>query len=351
MANNPLRIDSFETVLYDANENPLGAPESAINAIRETATEIARYPEVYYGNLKKALSEYTGADESHILMGNGSSDLLRLYASLVSPKKALLPVPCFTEYENVLNIFGCDIDYFELEEENDFRIDVEKLSGRLAGGYDILILGNPSNPSSQLLTIDELRSIAQACIENNTFLIIDEMYIEFVENYKSYTAIELAKEFDNIAVLRSVSKYFAVPGLRFAYSITTNDTFIQINEMTSVANNISLVTAAACTEMLKDHSYISRTNSTIHTERNLIVSAMSTCKSLKLYKPYANFVLCKILKDDVDASEIAYACNTKGLVIRNCSNIRGLDGKYFRICFMNPRQNDLLVNTILEKLK
>lgn len=350
MAKAPLRIEQLDTVLYNSNLNPMGVPESVTKALSENLNSIIRYPSEYYGALKKAISAYSGSKEDYIVLGNGLSDMLRLYASLIIPAKALIAVPTATEYENVLSIYGCETSYYELDEEKDFVMDAKDFVSKLDSSYDMVILGNPNNPTSQIISRMDMELIAEVCKELDIFLVIDEMYIEFTEDYESLTCVPLVEEFDNIAVLRSVSKFFAVPGLRLSYSITSGSSHLDLIAATVAPNKISTLTAAACTAMFSDSKYIEESRSQIHTERNLIYSAMSTNKNIKLYKPYANYMLVKILKDDLTAQNIEEHCRTKGIIIRNCSNFNKLDNKYIRFCFMKPKQNDLLVNSILELL-
>ncbi len=348
MSNTPLRLEQYETVLYNANLNPMGVPESVNKAIKANPDAIIRYPGDYYGNLKKAISTYAGCNTDHIVLASGSSDLLRLYAALIAPKKAMLLVPSFSEYEKVLGIFGCDIQYYELDEAKNYEFDLADFVAHLDSSLDMIIIGNPNNPTSQIISRDDMETLAAVCKELEIFLAIDEMYIEFTEDYENLTCVPLVSDYSNIAVLRSVSKFFAVPGLRLAYAIMNNDNYMNVINITSSPNNISSITAVACTEMFKDKKYIKESRSQIYTERNLIYSAMSPSKDVQLFKPYANFMLVKLLKENVTAQQVADACNLKGIVIRNCENIRGLSNKYIRFCFMKPTQNDLLVNTILE---
>ncbi len=350
MSKIPLRIEQLDTVLYNSNLNPMGIPESVKKVLGDNLDSIIRYPSDYYGELKKSISAYTGVSEENLILSTGLSDMLRLYCSLIIPQKAMILSPTATEYEKVLSIYGCEVSYYELDEQKDYVLDVKDFVSKLDSSYDMIILGNPNNPTSQIIERQDMEFIAEVCKELDIFLIIDEMYIEFTEDYENLTSIPLVKEFEHVAVLRSVSKFFAVPGLRLAYSVVSNPSHLEMISVTAIPNNISTLTAAACTAMFKDKKYIEASRSQIHTERNLIYSAMTTNKNIKLYKPYANYMLVKILKDGLTAQEIEEHCRTKGIIIRNCSNFHGLDNKYIRFCFMKPKQNDLLVNTILELL-
>ena len=348
MNNAPLRIEQYETVLFNANLNPKGIPESVTQAIKENISSIVKYPDIYYNKLKTAVSSYVGAPLENIVMGNGSTDLLKLYGALLLPKKALLLTPGPSEFENVLSAYNVELSFYDLKEEEDFKLDMDDLISQLTDDLDLIIIANPNNPTSKKIELADIRKLTEACKEKNIFLIIDEMYIEFLDDYKKYTAVPLTEEFDNISVIRSVSKFFAVPGLRFAYAIINNPEHKEIIDLTTTKNNIASLTAIAITDMFKDEEYITESQSMIHTERSLVYLAMSTSKTIKLIKPDANFMLVKLLKDDLSSSDVAMHCNQRGIIIRKCDDIRGLSDKYIRMCFMKPKQNDLMVNTILE---
>ncbi|MCM1272374.1 MAG: aminotransferase class I/II-fold pyridoxal phosphate-dependent enzyme [Clostridium sp.] len=350
MAKTPFRLEQYDTVLYNSNLNPMGIPDLVKKALSENINSIIRYPGDYYGNLKKSIAAYIGCNDKNVILGSGSSDMLRLYAALLAPKKALLPAPSPIEHEDALSMYGCEVCYYELSEDEDYRLDVVDFIKTLDSSYDMIILANPNNPTSQIINREDMETLAEACNALEIFLVIDEMYIEFTEQYEELTSTPLVNNFTNIAVIRSISKFFAVPGLRLCYSIASDGELLSLSEKIATPNSISTLTAAACTELFKDKGYIEQSRSQIYTERNLIYSAMATNKNVKLFKPYANFMLIKILKEDVTASQLAEHCKLKGIVIRNCENFHGLSDKYVRFCFMKPSQNDLLVNTMLELL-
>ena len=344
----PLRIEQYATVLFNANLNPRGIPDSVRSAISDNIETISKYPDIYYNKLKNAVAEYTETAVENVIMGNGSSDLLKLFSSLIRPAKTMLITPGPNEYEHVLQDYNSELQYFELKEDEEFVLNIDQLISALSDDIDMLIIANPNNPTSKKIELEDIKKLAQTCKEKNIFLLVDEMYIEFIENYRSYTAVHITADYDNMAVLRSVSKFFAVPGLRFAYAIMNNPALKEQVEIATTKNNVASLTAIAVTNMFKDKEYINESISTIHTERSLVYLAMSTCRSIHLFKPDANFMLVKLLKDDISASDVAAHAAERGIIIRKCDDIRGLSDKYIRFCFMNPKQNDLMVNTILE---
>jgi threonine-phosphate decarboxylase len=348
--NNLLRLEQFDTVLYNANLNPMGVPASVTKAITENAERVCCYPGDYMPELNRTVAMYTGCRSTQLFYGNGTSDAIRRVIAAINPAHAVLLTPSNTEYETLLSACGCDISFYELKEENNFDFDLADFVGTLDSSCDMIIISNPNCPTSRLIDRETLDTLAEVCKELDIFLVIDELYIEFVENYSDYTMIKNISDYDNLVVIRGTSKFFAVPGMRLSCGIT-NSSFL-LDKLANLFddNTIATLTAIATIAMLNDTKYIRESRSQIYTERNLIVSAMGTNRNIKLYKPSANFMLARILKDDVTAVDITDHCNAKGIVIRNCANIRGLNEKYIRFCFMKPSQNDLLVNTILEML-
>ena len=127
-----------------------------------------------------------------------------------------------------------------------------------------------------------------------------------------------------------------------------NKLIARLIDAATTRNNIATLSAIAGIEMLKDEAYIENSRSTVHTERSLVYLAMKPCRTIKLYKPEANFMLVRLLKDGLTSSQVAEHCSKRGIMIRKCDDMRGLSNQYIRFCFMNPKQNDLMVNTILE---
>ena len=176
---------------------------------------------------------------------------------------------------------------------------------------------------------------------------IDETYIEFARNKGDVTSIPFINDFDNIVIIRGVSKFYATPGLRLGYALCSNKDLLSTIHSTKSPWAINSF-AAIAGPMFHDQIYINLTEALIHTEQNLIFSALSSRKTIKVFKPEANFILIKLLKEDLYAHQVFEHCIKKGLMIRDCSDFIGLGDKYVRFCFLKPEDNDFMVNTILE---
>ena len=341
-------IGQVETVRADLNMNPLGIPESVTRAIADNMKQLSVYPDNTTKKLKEAISSYTGAPADDIIAGSSSYEFVKILCEFTSPKKAILITPGAQNYEKLLSMNGCDITYYEAPEEDDFNIDIADFISKLSEDIDIVFISNPNGTTSQIIDSESMEFIAKICDGNGITLVVDEEYMDFVDDISANSAISLTSAYENIVVLRNTTKFFAVPGLRLAYMVTSNPVLKKTLEITGLPFAIGKLVEAAGTAMFNDEKYIADSRELIRTERSLVYSALSTHKSIKLYRPSANFILIKLKKSDISAGDVVEHCLPKGLYIRSCADIRGLDNKYIRFCFMNPKQDDQLVNTILE---
>lgn len=341
-------IAQNETVRADLNMNPLGIPDTVKKAVSESTGLLSSYPDRCCEKLRDAIAAYTGARADNIITGGSSYEFVKLLCEFASPKKAILVTPGSQNYEKLLTLSGCDITYFETPESEDFALDIASFIAKLSEDTDIIFISNPNGTTSQIIDTESLEFIAKICEGNDILMVVDEEYMDFADDIGLHTAIPLTEKYENVVVLRNTTKFFAVPGLRLSYMITGNIVLKKTLDISGLPFAISTLAQAAGTAMFGDTEYIERSRELIHTERNLVYSALATGKSIKLYKPSANFILIQLLSDKVTAADVVDYCQSRGLYIRSCAGMRGLDNKYIRFCFMNPKQDDLLVNTILE---
>ena len=347
---NYYHLDKEKIVLFGANVNPLGLSDQVKKDLADHLDIISSYPDRNYTGLKKAISEYTGTQPEHIVVGNGSTELISLLINQRAPKKALLLGPTYSEYARELNLVGGTLEYYNLKEPDHFQLDLPGLTATLESDIELLIICNPNNPTSSAISTDEMKQILSICKSLNIFVMIDETYIEFAPEDAVLSAIPLVSEFDNFMVIRGVSKFFAAPGLRLGYACTSNNKLLRYIIRHGNPWTINSVAAYAGTVMFTDTEYIERTRTLIQQEQSLICSALKSRKTIRVFEPSTNFVLLKIEKEGVDAPAAFEHCIRKGLMIRDCSNFLGLNSSYIRFCFLKPEDDDVLVNTLLEIL-
>ena len=351
-------LDKEKIVLFGANVNPLGLSRQVKKDLAEHLDIISSYPDRDYTDLKKAIAAYTNTSPEHIVVGNGSTELISLLISQRAPKRALLLGPTYSEYARELNLVGGTLEYYNLKEEQDFRLDISDLTDTLKSDIDLLIICNPNNPTSSAISTADMKKLLTVCRSLGIFVMIDETYIEFAPEGTSLsavslvpefdiaeiTAIPLTDEFDNVMVIRGVSKFFAAPGLRFGYGLTSNQAFLQTLLTHQNPWSLNSVGAYAGERMLKDTDYIQKTWSLIDSERTRMCTELSGLDTVKIYPAYANFVLVKILKEVLTSFDVFEKAIHQNLMIRDCSSFESLNGEYVRFCIMNPEDNDRLLD-------
>ena len=341
-------IKKEDIISFSANVNPLGISTKLKEGIKEHIDCITTYPDREYASLRNCIAQYCGCEAESVIVGNGSTELISLFVKIENPKKALILGPTYSEYEREISLVGGKTIYYPLKEENDFVLDTKDFISKLTEDIDMVIICNPNNPTGTAISSADMRKILDACMACHIFVMVDETYVEFAEDVSKISAVGLTRTYGNIAILRGTSKFFAAPGLRLGYAICSNaDLISEINKRKDpwTINSIAVV---AGTLMFTDQEYIDKTRALITSERDRMYKLFEESSRFKPYKPEGNFMLLKILEDDLTSGELFDRCIKKGLMIRDCSTFPYLGENYIRFCFMNPSDNDKLAATLLK---
>ena len=339
-------IPKEEIVSFGANVNPLGLSEQLKNDLASHLDVITRYPDRDYRSLKKAISKYTGVSADHIVIGNGSTELISLLISTRTPKKALVLGPTYSEYARELSLNGGSMDFYNLKKEQDFQLDIDDFITTLKTDYQLAIICNPNNPTSSALTTGEMERILAACREYGIFVMIDETYVEFAPDIEAVSAVSLIPKYDNFMIIRGVSKFYAAPGLRFGYGMTSNEAFLKDLLLYQNPWSLNSIAAYAGERMFSDADYYKKTRELICSERTYMFDELKKNPNFKPYKAYANFILVEILKEGVTSFDVFEKAIKNRLMIRDCSSFESLAGEFFRFCIMNPADNRRLLDVL-----
>ncbi len=344
-------IKKEDIISFSANVNPLGISPKLGTTLSKRIDAIMSYPDREYTSLRKRIAEYVHTEAESVIVGNGSTELISLFIQIKHPKKALIIGPTYSEYEREVSLGGGSTRYYRLEEENNFVLDLHKLEEELTTDVDLLVICNPNNPTSTAITRSDMRKILDICKQKGIFVMVDETYVEFADDILKITSAPLTGYYNNIIILRGISKFFAAPGLRLGYAICGNTDLLK--EMNQRKNpwTINSLAAIAGEIMFTDEEYIKATRTLIAQERERIIKVLDTCKNVKFFTPTANFILVKILREDITSMDIFEAAIRKGFMIRDCSTFPFLNNKFIRFCFMMPEHNNALLDVILEILK
>lgn len=341
-------IKKEDIISFSANVNPLGISPKLKTTLSEHIDAITSYPDRDYNGLRRHIGDYVHADPDNIIVGNGSTELISVFIQIKHPKEALIIGPTYSEYEREITLGGGVTRYHRLEEENDFILDIHRLEKDLTTDTDLLVICNPNNPTSTAISRNDMRRILDICKQKGIFVMVDETYVEFARDISEITSAPLTVYYNNIIILRGISKFFAAPGLRLGYAICGNaDLLKEINQRKNPWT-INSLAAIAGEIMFSDEEYIKNTRALIAGERSRICGILDGCSNVRYYKPTANFLLVKLLPDEITAMDVFEAAIRQGLMIRDCSTFPFLNNKFFRLCFMLPEHNDALLRVILE---
>ncbi len=329
---NNVRLD------FSSNINLMGIPESVLQAAKRGVELSCNYPDTECNELRDAISIKEGIPKDMIVCGNGAADLIFSLVIATKPKRALLLSPTFHEYERALQSVDCRISYYQLLEENGFKLGTDFVE-EINGDIDIVFLCNPNNPTGVLIDRLWLKNILQKCKDSNCFLVVDECFMDFVPEERDYTLKGLCKESKNLFVLKAFTKLYAMPGLRLGFGFCGNSLLINKMKNNSQPWNISIPAQMAGIAALEEVEYVKQSLKMIEEEKKFLIQQLRQLH-FKIYESQANYIFFR-------AKEGLYEkCLEQGVMIRDCSNYRGLSEGYYRIVVKTHCENVVLIELL-----
>ncbi|MGH4052442.1 MAG: pyridoxal phosphate-dependent aminotransferase [Clostridium sp.] len=347
---------------YSSNINPLGVPKSFTDNVNEAVSALTRYPDIQYRDVLKSLNEYTGCSEEYFVLGNGAAEIIDLVISC--HKSLLIVVPSFVEYEIDAKRWNCRIEFSYLKQNKDENVLLKHEYDQLSYDYeDILnklqnveglILGNPNNPNGNIIDKNEFHKILKYCDSNNKVIIIDEAFIEFTGD-AGHSFLNEVKDYKCLFIIRALTKFFAMPGIRFGYGISSNNDLIKRMKDKQNPWNINCFAQVAACHVLKDELYIEKSKEWIREERPRFMKLLKNISFInKVFSTFGNYVLCKLdghtFERGLNSEELYKLCLVRGFVIREVDNFRGLNNQYIRLAIKDNERNEKLI-TVFKNIR
>ncbi len=329
-----------EPLDFSANVSPLPVPERVREAAAEALVRSGLYPDPFCRNLRQALAEELEIPADWILCGNGASDLIYRAVAALRPKQALLVSPCFSEYESALSLYGCRTEHFSLHAENGFLLTSDFLD-QISEETELLFLGQPNNPTGRCIEPRLLRQILDRCDTCGTWLILDECFLDFLEDPSPLTLLSEVKG-SRILILRAFTKFHALAGLRLGYAVCADPDLLSQMAQAGPPWPVSNVAQAAGIASLREKEYAAQLRGLIREERPFLLNALESC-GCHVIPGEVNFLLFSH-RDPELAKKLAQ----KGILIRNCSNFPGLAPGWYRTAVRTHRENERLIQAIWE---
>ncbi len=337
-------INKNEIIDFSDNINPLGVSKLIKENIHNVYDLLNIYPDESYTKLKQSISNYTNTNSNNVLVGNGATELISSLIKSINPKNSLLILPTYSEYEKELNKINSNIEFFEVLEQDDFKLNVSNLLNSITHATDLLVFCNPNNPTGYATPLDDLKIVLNHCVTTNTIVLLDETYVEFSKN--STGATSLINTYNNLFIIRGTSKFFAISGLRLGYALCSNESLLSSVQNQLIPWNVNVVAEYFGQLVFNDTDFISKSINLCNDEYNKFKNYFSNIDKIKMFESDTNFILFKILSDDFDANDLFTFMIKNGILIRNLSHSKGLSNKYFRVCLQLPQHNDKFLNCL-----
>ncbi len=319
--------------------NPLGTPQKAIQAIvRGVRTLSQRYPDPECSELKKSLSRYLKVDPDWIIVGNGAMEIIYWFAQAFAGKQVVVPAPTFCEYELASQRAGAAVRFIPLHH---FELDSDSII-RNAKGSDAIFLCNPNNPTGMLSTVGIAKIINSVGI--HTMILLDECFIELVNDPERNSFVRKINEFKNLVILRSLTKSFGLAGLRLGYAIC-NPSAAERMKKYRIPWNVNGLAQAAGVAALSDANHLERARAIIARERRFLRSGIGKMKAFAPHDSDANFFMVNLRHRDSTQFRDSLLKKT-GVLIRDCSTFTGMDSHHVRIAVKTRKENMILLQAL-----
>jgi len=328
----------LDTLDFSANINPLGPSKRALKAVEKWKIDF--YPPPYSPKLKSAVACHLGLSKDCVTLGNGSIEVLKDFCSQYLNKQdtALIAGPTFSEYERFSQVYGAGARYVLASAEIEFQHSAEEIIKSVDVSTKVIFICRPNNPTGSVISEEDLTKILEFAHGKGISVFLDEAFIEFS---KSGSLIQWVNDWKNLFVLRSFTKFYALPGLRIGYGVSNPEIIAEL-ERVKTPWNVNIFAHDAAIESIQDEAYFKKTKKLIEKERRFLTSEISKL-GVRVYSSDANFLL---LKYNWNSRDVKTELLKVGLLIRDCSTFHGLDTRFIRVSVRGRKDNLGLIEAL-----
>lgn len=329
---------------FSANINPFGVPDSVKRAIGKQLDDICHYPDVQCRMLRDALSLFHGIPAESIVCGNGGADLIYRYMQALSPKRVLIPMPAFSEYGKAAEAVGAEVTYWKMPYP--FRLTEQLLEVLRENQYDCLVLCNPNNPTGAVLDAELLESILHWTEQNGTHVLLDECFLDMADEAAKRSVISQLHRLHHVFVLKSMTKLYALAGLRLGYGICADVQLTEQVRRTGQPWPVNTLASAAGCAAIGDNGYRTHFLQFLRTERAFLAEQLRKI-GFTVWESHANFVFFRAEK----WQELDVLLRPYGILLRHCDSYIGLDRTYYRAAVRTRAENEALLHALCSVTK
>ena len=338
---------------FSHNLNPFGPPECLSEIVKQAAEDVDHYPDDSCAELKKTISHAFRIKEDNLVMGAGSSEIIRNFphAFMEPGEKALLNRPSFAEYGQQCKVAGIETLTNDLLQKDDLRIDPDKLSERISSGIKALYICNPNNPTGRIEPRRKVLDIVKECEDNGVLVFLDETLLELVFESEKISCVEHVDKFDNLLIARSLTKSFAIPGIRIGFGISNENMIEEMNKV-RMTWNIGSIEQRVAEVLMSDHmNHVLKAAQMMSAESKVMHSGLMDA-GFPIGRVSDSFFYFSPLDElGMDSPGFRDLMLKEGIMVRDCSSFgEGFD-RYVRFSVKDRERNDMFVKAVDKVMK
>lgn len=338
-------LNKDEIIKLGSNENPWGPSPKAVEAIKNEISSINRYPESQLKELVSEIASYSGVSDNQVIIGgDGADEVIDVLAKTFIDEgdEFIVPLPSYMYYEYLLQQYGARPVYARWDLEKN-ELDADSIFDSITEKTKMIFLCSPNNPTGTLIDKEVLRDIASRNPE--TLIVVDEAYFE----YSEVTNKDLINEFDNIFIIRTMSKVLGLAGMRIGYGLACAEIIEYMHRIKPVFS-LTRLSFVAALNTFRDKQYIEESIRKGIESRQYLYDELSKIDSLKVFPSKSNFMLIRIKDTGFTAKELALELMKRGIIVRDCTSFKGLDEYWIRISICTLEEDKKFIEIIKEVL-
>ena len=338
-------LNKEDIIKLGSNENPWGPSPKAMKAIEDEIKSINRYPESQLHELVSEIAQYSGVKDSQVIIGgDGADEIIDVLAKtfIENGDEFIVPLPSYMYYEYLLKQYGASPVYAKWDLEKNC-LDVDSIFEAISDRTKMIFLCSPNNPTGTLIDKEILTDIAGKNPE--ILIVIDEAYFE----YSEVTNKDLINEFDNIFIIRTMSKVLGLAGMRIGYGLACEQIIEYMHRIKPVFS-LTRLSFVAALNTFRDKDYIAESIRKGIESRQYLYDEISKIDSLHVFPSKSNFMLIDIHDTGFTASQLALELMKKGIIVRDCTSFKGLDEYWIRISICTLEEDKKFIEILKEVL-
>jgi threonine-phosphate decarboxylase len=337
-----------EIIDMSSNINPLGPPPGLIQHLKDHINAVGKFPEVDSREITALFADKYGVGADRALAGNGTTQFIYELPQALGIKRALILGPTYSDYADACRLNQVETTFVIAEESQNFQPNLKDIK-KYVDDVDCVFICNPNNPTGSLIPAEDIKALCRTYPD--TIFIVDESYLSFIQgaDKKSIRRQDLA----NLIVLISISKIFAIPGLRIGFVVSSAERIKQLRRYLqpwSVNSLAQLATGYLMVQEDEVNAFIEKTHQLITAERNRFAAMFEDVPDITLFPSATNYLIAR-LHSDLNANAVCSRLAGHKILIRNCSNFKGLSDRHIRISFKQPKHNRVLAQKLLEMVQ